>query len=75
MVSLRFWLCVECWFADWSLAIDNPINQTILSAFMRKKGIRYEVACNGEEAVNKWKTGGFHLILVGSFFFRYFDSI
>lgn len=60
------------WVADWSLAIDNPINQTILSAFMRKKGIRYEVASNGEEAVNKWKTGGFHLILVGCFFLLMF---
>lgn len=48
------------------LVVDNPINQTILSAFMRKKGIRYEVASNGQEAVQKWKIGGFHLILVCS---------
>ncbi|EIW82449.1 hypothetical protein CONPUDRAFT_103616 [Coniophora puteana RWD-64-598 SS2] len=43
---------------------DNPINQTILSTFMRKKKIRYNVAKNGEEAVQKWKSGGFHLILM-----------
>lgn len=43
---------------------DNPINQTILSTFMRKKKIKYDVAKNGEEAVQKWRTGGFHLILV-----------
>jgi hypothetical protein len=43
---------------------DNPINQTILSTFMKKKKIKYDVAKNGEEAVQKWKSGGFHLILV-----------
>ena len=32
--------------------------------FMKKKGIRYAVANNGEEAVQKWKGGGFHLVLV-----------
>ena len=44
--------------------VDNPINQTILSTFMKKKKIKYDVATNGAEAVEKWKTGGFHLILV-----------
>ncbi|KAI0047286.1 hypothetical protein FA95DRAFT_1262942 [Auriscalpium vulgare] len=43
---------------------DNPINQTILSTFMKKKKLKYDVAKNGEEAVNKWKTGRFHLILM-----------
>ena len=43
---------------------DNPINQTILSTFMRKKKIKYDIANNGAEAVAKFKTGGFHLILV-----------
>ncbi|KAI0677003.1 hypothetical protein C8Q78DRAFT_59365 [Trametes maxima] len=43
---------------------DNPINQTILSTFMKKKKIKYDVAKNGEEAVHKWRTGGFHLILM-----------
>lgn len=43
---------------------DNPINQTILSTFMTKRKIKYDVAKNGEEAVMKWQTGGFHLILV-----------
>jgi hypothetical protein len=47
---------------------DNPINQTILSTFMKKKKIKYDVAKNGEEAVQKWRTGGFHLILVGFYF-------
>jgi osomolarity two-component system, response regulator SSK1 len=32
--------------------------------FLRRKGIKYDVAKNGLEAVQKWKTGGFHLILV-----------
>ena len=43
---------------------DNPINQTLLSTFMRKKKIKYDVAKNGEEAVEKWRSGRFHLILV-----------
>ncbi|KAI0796524.1 hypothetical protein C8Q75DRAFT_710785 [Abortiporus biennis] len=43
---------------------DNPINQTILSTFMKKKRIKYDVAKNGEEAVQKWRSGTFHLILM-----------
>ncbi|KAF8509416.1 hypothetical protein BU17DRAFT_56116 [Hysterangium stoloniferum] len=43
---------------------DNAINQTILSTFMRRNKIKYEVAWNGREAVDKWKTGNFHLILM-----------
>ncbi|KAG9287242.1 hypothetical protein G9A89_008872 [Geosiphon pyriformis] len=43
---------------------DNPINQAILSGFMRKNKIKYECASNGAEAVDKWKQGGFHLILM-----------
>lgn len=45
---------------------DNPINQTILSTFMKKKRIKFDVAKNGEEAVTKWQTGGFHLVLVST---------
>ena len=51
-------LCLAC------TAADNPINQTILSTFMRRKKIKYDVAKNGEEAVQKWRSGVFHLILV-----------
>ncbi|VDC04082.1 unnamed protein product [Peniophora sp. CBMAI 1063] len=43
---------------------DNPINQTILTTFMRRKKIKFDVAKNGEEAVTKWKSGQFHLILM-----------
>ncbi|KAJ3517555.1 hypothetical protein NLJ89_g417 [Agrocybe chaxingu] len=43
---------------------DNPINQTILSTFMKRKRIKYDLASNGREAVQKWRTGGFHLILM-----------
>jgi osomolarity two-component system response regulator SSK1 len=31
---------------------------------MKKKKIKYDVAKNGEEAVEKWRSGGFHLILM-----------
>ncbi|KAL5637325.1 hypothetical protein ACGC1H_001087 [Rhizoctonia solani] len=43
---------------------DNPINQTILSTFIRRKKIKCEVAQNGLQAVEKWKTGRFHLIFM-----------
>ncbi|KDE07970.1 hypothetical protein MVLG_01876 [Microbotryum lychnidis-dioicae p1A1 Lamole] len=43
---------------------DNPINQMILSTFMKKKGIAYAVAKDGEEAVQKWRAGSFHLVLM-----------
>ncbi|RUS15678.1 hypothetical protein BC937DRAFT_92138 [Endogone sp. FLAS-F59071] len=43
---------------------DNPINQSILSAWMRKRSIKYSVASNGQEAVDKWRQGGFHLVLM-----------
>jgi hypothetical protein len=31
---------------------------------MKQRKIKYEVACNGREAVDKWRVGGFHLVLV-----------
>lgn len=43
---------------------DNVINQAILSSFLRKNKINYQVAKNGLEAVDKWKRGGIHLILM-----------
>ncbi|KAJ7572364.1 CheY-like superfamily [Mycena floridula] len=46
------------------LSSDNPINQSVLSTFMRKKKIKYAVASDGAEAVEKWRTGKFHLILM-----------
>ena len=61
---------VRCYFG-WArfavvtgLETDNPINQNILSTFMKKKKIKFDVAKNGEEAVQKWRSGVFHLILV-----------
>ena len=62
-------LCFRLMYLKPFLAIneiyaDNPINQTILSTFMKRKKIKYDLACNGQEAVQKWRTGGFHLILV-----------
>ncbi|KIK65756.1 hypothetical protein GYMLUDRAFT_979305 [Collybiopsis luxurians FD-317 M1] len=43
---------------------DNHIQRQIFSAFMKKNQIKYDVASNGKEAVEKWKTGEFHLILM-----------
>lgn len=31
---------------------------------MKKHGIKFSVASDGKEAVEKWREGGFHLILV-----------
>jgi hypothetical protein len=35
---------------------------------MKKKKISFDVANNGREAVDKWRTGGYHLILVSGCF-------
>lgn len=43
---------------------DNPINQTILSTFMKRKKINYGTAKNGQEAIDKWRAGNYHLILM-----------
>ncbi|ODV77159.1 CheY-like protein, partial [Suhomyces tanzawaensis NRRL Y-17324] len=43
---------------------DNAINQAILGAFLRKHRIHYQIAKNGQEAIDKWRTGGFHLVLM-----------
>ncbi|BFZ63899.1 Two-component response regulator SSK1p [Saitoella coloradoensis] len=43
---------------------DNIVNQKILEGFMRKRKIKCQVAMNGREAVDKWKQGGFHLVLM-----------
>lgn len=43
---------------------DNVINLRLLEAFMRRLKVRWKTAVNGREAVNKWKMGGFHLVLM-----------
>lgn len=43
---------------------DNPINLRLLEQFMRKLKVRWKTAMNGREAVNTWRTGGFHLVLM-----------
>ncbi|EOQ98783.1 Response regulator mcs4 [Wallemia ichthyophaga EXF-994] len=43
---------------------DNPINQTILKKFMTRRNVKYDIALNGQEAVEKWQTGNFHLFLM-----------
>lgn len=43
---------------------DNAINQAILGAFLRKHKIHYQIAKNGQEAIDKWRAGGFHLVLI-----------
>lgn len=43
---------------------DNPINQRLLEAFMKRKKVRYGVAKNGREALEMWKSGEYHLIFM-----------
>lgn len=43
---------------------DNMINLKLLEAFMKRLKVRWSTAMNGQIAVNKWKTGGFHLVLM-----------
>lgn len=43
---------------------DNTINQAILGAFLRKRKIKFTIAKNGAEAIEKWRHGGFHLVLM-----------
>ncbi|WFD32867.1 Two-component response regulator SSK1p [Malassezia sp. CBS 17886] len=43
---------------------DNVINQRILSTFLRKKHIKYDIAKDGREAIDKWRAGDYHLILM-----------
>lgn len=43
---------------------DNPINLKLLEAFVKRLKVRWETAMNGRDAVKKWRTGGFHLVLM-----------
>lgn len=43
---------------------DNIINLRVLGAFMQRLKVRWQRAMNGKEAVTKWRSGGFHLVLM-----------
>ncbi|KAH0604734.1 uncharacterized protein H6S33_006402 [Morchella sextelata] len=43
---------------------DNVINLRLLEAFMKRLKVRWQSAMNGKEAVEKWRAGGFHLVLM-----------
>ncbi|KAL2758613.1 hypothetical protein ACRALDRAFT_1080373 [Sodiomyces alcalophilus JCM 7366] len=43
---------------------DNPINLKLLEAFVKRLKVRWKTAIDGRDAVNKWKNGGFHLVLM-----------
>lgn len=43
---------------------DNIINQKLLEAFLKRLSVRWKCAANGEEALKKWRQGGFHLVLM-----------
>ncbi|TKA71151.1 hypothetical protein B0A55_08248, partial [Friedmanniomyces simplex] len=43
---------------------DNIINLRILEGLMKRLRVRWQTAMNGQIAVDKWKAGGFHLVLM-----------
>nr|POF22163.1 oxidative stress response two-component system protein ssk1 [Quercus suber] len=43
---------------------DNIINLRILESLMKRLKVRWQTAMNGQIAVDKWKAGGFHLVLM-----------
>ncbi|CAK7270140.1 Two-component response regulator SSK1p [Sporothrix epigloea] len=43
---------------------DNIINLKLLEAFAKRLKVRWQTAMNGRDAVIKWRTGGFHLVLM-----------
>ncbi len=43
---------------------DNIINLRLLEAFVKRLKVRWQTAMNGREAVDKWRAGGFHLVLM-----------
>ncbi|KAI1771643.1 CheY-like protein [Hypoxylon cercidicola] len=43
---------------------DNIINLKLLEAFVKRLKVRWQTAMNGRDAVNKWRAGGFHLVLM-----------
>ncbi|KAI1131031.1 CheY-like protein [Nemania abortiva] len=43
---------------------DNMINLRLLEAFVKRLKVRWQTAVNGREAVDKWRVGGFHLVLM-----------
>ncbi|KAJ8121147.1 hypothetical protein O1611_g10178 [Lasiodiplodia mahajangana] len=40
------------------------INLRLLEAFVKRLKVRWQTAVNGREAVDKWRAGGFHLVLM-----------
>jgi osomolarity two-component system, response regulator SSK1 len=40
------------------------INMKLLEQFVRRLKVNWATAINGKEAVEKWRTGGFHLVLM-----------
>lgn len=43
---------------------DNEVNQRLLAAMLEKRGVSFTVVENGEDAVSKYQTGDFALILM-----------
>lgn len=46
------------------LVEDNHINQIVATALLEGLGLQYDVAENGIEAIEKWKSGAYDLVLM-----------
>ncbi len=54
----------ETKFAHILLAEDNKINQKLIRAIIKKAGYNIDIVENGKAALEKVKTGGYHLVLM-----------
>lgn len=43
---------------------DNMINLRVLEGLMKRLKVRWQTALNGQIAVDKWRCGGYHLVLM-----------
>ena len=46
------------------MAEDNPVNQKVAQAILRKMGIRADVVANGQEAINELRIIPYDLVLM-----------
>lgn len=46
------------------LVEDNSVSLKVMEGLMKRLKVRWQTAMNGKIAVDKWKQGGFHLVLM-----------
>lgn len=46
------------------LAEDNRVNQQVAARMLQQLGCSVDIACNGREAVNKWGSGAYDIVMM-----------